>query len=183
MGVCGDATAVAEKVSREQLDEYAAASYAKAVDAQVAGRFAEEIILVEVPQRRGPAIVVDQDEEPSKGEPSKLAKLRPAFQPDGLTTAGNASSIDDGACALVMCSRSEADRLGRRPLGTLVAYSTHAQDPKWFTTAPAFAIQKLLSKAGLDVSDIDLFEVNEVFAVVAMVVATKVGIPSDRLGT
>jgi acetyl-CoA C-acetyltransferase len=181
MGICADATALSADVSRDQLDSFAAKSYAKALDAQRTGRLAEEIVPVEVPQRKGSRVVVENDEEPAKGDLEKLHKLRPAFGANGVTTAGNASSIDDGACALVMCSRSEADRRGQRPLGRLAAYSTHAQDPQWFTTAPAFAIEKLLAKSDLGVKDIDLFEVNEAFAVVSMVVSDKVGIPDERL--
>lgn len=181
MGSCGDATAAQEQITREALDEYAAESYRRALAAQQECRLSAEIVSVEVPQRRGDALMVDQDEEPAKGDPSKLSRLKPAFSKDGVTTAGNASSIDDGACALVLASRAEADRRGIKPLGRLVAYSTHAQEPEWFTTAPAFAIRSLLDKAGLTVGDIDLFEVNEAFAVVAIAVRDRLGIPSDKL--
>jgi acetyl-CoA C-acetyltransferase len=181
MGSCGDATAAHEQISREALDEYAKESYRRALTAQEACRFKPEIIPVEVPQRRGDPMIVDVDEEPAKGDPSKLSKLKPAFGKDGVTTAGNASTIDDGACALVMTSLEEAERRGVKPLGRLVSYSTFAQEPQWFTTAPAFAIQALLEKAGLTVSDIDLFEVNEAFAVVAMAVRNRVGIPEEKL--
>ncbi len=181
MGNCGDATALQEQISREQLDAFAAESYRRAIAAQESCRLSEEIVPVQVPQRRGDPLRVDKDEEPGKGEVGKLAGLRPAFGKEGVTTAGNASSIDDGACALVLASREEADRRGTKPLGRLVAYSTFAQDPQWFTTAPAFAIEKLLDAKGLKVSDVDLFEVNEAFAVVAIAVGKRVGIPTDRL--
>lgn len=181
MGNCGDATAAEFKFSREALDEFSGESYRRAQAAQAEGRFASEIVNVEVPQRKGDPIVVSMDEEPGKGDPAKLAGLRAAFSKDGVTTAGNASSINDGACAIVVTSESEASRRGIQPLGRIVGYSQHAQEPNWFTTAPAFAIQKLLANHGIGVGDIDLFEVNEAFAVVAMVVADKVGIPSDRL--
>lgn len=181
MGNCGDATAAEFGISREQLDEFAAQSYNRAMAAQAEGRFADEIVGVEIPQRKGDPVVVDKDEEPGKGDPSKFAGLRPAFSKEGVTTAANASSINDGGCAMVITSGSVASASGVKPLGRIVAYSQHAQEPQWFTTAPAFAIEKLLQKQGLSVGDIDLFEVNEAFAVVAMVVANKVGIPADKL--
>jgi acetyl-CoA C-acetyltransferase len=181
MGNCGDATAELEHVSREQLDAFAAESYRRALEAQRAGRLAEEIVRVEVPQRRGDPVFVDRDEEPEKGDLARLSGLKPAFSKDGVTTAGNASSIDDGACALVLTTRSEADRRGLKPIGSLVSYSQYAQEPKQFTTAPAFAIRELLERNHLAVSDIDLFEVSEAFSVVALVVGDRVGIPMDRL--
>ncbi len=181
MGSVGDKTSQEFNVTREQLDEFAAESYRRALDAQASGRFTDEIVGVSVPQRKGDPLVISQDEEPGKGDPSKLPNLRAAFNKDGVTTAGNASSINDGAAAVVVTSESEASRMGAKPLGRIVAYSQHAQEPEWFTTAPAFAIQKLLDKQGLKASDIDLFEVNEAFSVVAMVVADKVGIPHEKL--
>jgi acetyl-CoA C-acetyltransferase len=181
MGSVGDKTSREFNVTREQLDAYAAESYLRATTAQEACRLSEEIVPVSVPQRKGDPVVVSLDEEPGKGDPSKLAGLRPAFDKEGVTTAGNASSINDGAAAVIVCSESEANRRGAKPLGRIVAYSQHAQEPEWFTTAPAFAIQKLLEKQGLSAGDIDLFEVNEAFAVVAMVVADKVGIPHEKL--
>ena len=181
MGTCGDKTAAEFDFSREQLDEFAAQSYHRALDAQKAGRFNDEIVPVEIPQRKGDPIKVDTDEEPGRGKPEKLPDLRAAFAKDGVTTAGNASSINDGGAAIVLSSASHASSAGLKPLGKVVAYAGHAQEPEWFTTAPAFAIEKLLKKAGLKVGDIDLFEVNEAFSVVAMVVAKKVGIPNDKL--
>lgn len=181
MGNCGDATARELSFSREALDDYAAESYRRALAAQSEGRLAEEIVPVEIPQRRGDPVVVSQDEEPGKGNPSKLPELRAAFGKDGVTTAGNASSIDDGAAALVVASGRYAAAQGRKPLGRIVGYAQHAQEPQWFTTAPAFAIEKLLAKQGLTTADIDLFEVNEAFAVVALAVAQKVGVPPEKL--
>ena len=181
MGSVGDKTSREFNVTREQLDEYSAESYRRATEAQSNGKMADEIVAVSVPQRKGHPIMVSQDEEPGKGDPSKLPTLRPAFDKEGVTTAGNASSINDGGAALIVCSESEANRRGAKPLGRIIGYSQHAQEPEWFTTAPAFAIQKLLDKHGLKVGDIDLFEVNEAFAVVSMVVAEKVGISRDKL--
>ncbi len=181
MGNCGDSTASLLSFTREQLDEFSAESYIRAVAAQNAGTFNDEIVPVEVPQRKGDPLIVSQDEEPGKGNPAKLSSLRPAFAKDGVTTAGNASSLDDGAAAMVVTSAEEAHKRGIRPLGRIVGYSTHAQEPQMFTTAPAFAIQKLLAQHNLRVEDIDLFEVNEAFAVVAMAVMQKVNIPHAKV--
>lgn len=181
MGNCGDATSKELGFSREELDAFAAESYTRALAAQQAGRFIDEIVPVSIPQRKGDPVVVASDEEPGKGDINKLPSLRAAFAKDGVTTAGNASSIDDGACALIVTSKAEADRRGAKPLGRIVGYAQHAQAPEWFTTAPAYAIEKMLAKHGLTVADIDLFEVNEAFAVVAMGVARIAGIDSAKL--
>lgn len=181
MGNCGDQTSAECGFSRESLDEFAGESYRRALAAQAKGTFNEEITSVEVPQRKGDPVVVATDEEPGRGNVEKLPTLRPAFGKEGVTTAGNASSINDGAAALVLASATKAAAMGSKPIGRIVGYATHAQEPEWFTTAPAFAIQKLLEKHGLSVNDIDLFEVNEAFSVVAMVVAQKVGIPHEKL--
>lgn len=181
MGNCGDLCADEHRYTREQVDAYAAESYRRALAAQSEGRLADEIVPVPVPQRKGDPVVVSVDEEPAKGDPAKLGSLRPAFGKEGVTTAGNASSIDDGAAALVLSSLDTAQAKGFRPIGRLVASASHAQDPQWFTTAPAEAVRKVLAKAGLAVSDIDLFEINEAFSVVAMAAADNLGIDRDRL--
>jgi acetyl-CoA C-acetyltransferase len=181
MGSCGDLCARECNYTRGQIDEYAAESYRRALAAQKEGRLNEEIVPIAIPQRKGDPILVSQDEEPAKGNPEKLSSLRPAFGKDGVTTAGNASSIDDGAAAMVLASRSEAGKRQLKPLGRVVSYVTHAQDPQWFTTAPAIAVQKLLAVNHLKVEDVDLFEVNEAFSVVAMVTADRVGIPREKL--
>lgn len=181
MGNCGDKTAKEFDFSREELDAFAAESYRRAMAGQTEGRLAEEIVPVEIPQRKGDPVVVSEDEEPKRGNPDKLPSLRAAFDKDGVTTAGNASSINDGAAALIVASAEQAAKRGATPLGQVVGYATHAQEPEWFTTAPAFAIEKLLAQNGLSVGDIDLFEVNEAFAVVATVVARKLGIPHEKL--
>lgn len=182
MGNCGDSTANELGYTREQLDAFSAQSFARAKAAQAEGKLKDEVIPVEIPQRKGDPIVFDTDEQPSRGgDPAKLAALRPAFSKEGPTTAGNASSINDGAGALVLMSGEEAAKRGLKPLGKVVAYATHAQEPTQFTTAPAAAIQKLLDKAGLKQEDIDLYEINEAFAVVALGCADKLGIPHDRL--
>lgn len=181
MGNCGDKTAKEFNFTREELDAFAAESYRRAMAAQAECRLADEIVPVEIPRRKGEPVVVDQDEEPKRGNPEKLPSLRAAFDKEGVTTAGNASSINDGAVALVVASATEAEKRGTQPLGKVVGYATHAQEPEWFTTAPAFAIEKLLDQHGLSVGEIDLFEVNEAFAVVATVVARKLGIPHEKL--
>lgn len=182
MGNCGDSTAAELGYSRERLDEFAAESFARAKAAQAAGRFDDEIVPVSIPQRKGDPVSFALDEQPAKGgDPAKLATLRPAFSKDGVTTAGNASSINDGAGALVMMSAEEAAKRGLKPLGRIAGYATHAQEPTKFTTAPAAAIEKLISKAGISLGDVDLFEINEAFAVVALGCAEKVGIPLDKL--
>ncbi len=182
MGNCGDSTANDLAYTREQLDAFAAESFARAKSGQAAGKFSDEIAPVEIPQRKGDPIVFDTDEQPGRGgDPAKLAALRPAFSKEGPTTAGNASSINDGGGAMVLMSAEEASKRGLKPLGRIVAYATHAQEPTKFTTAPAAAIQKLLDKANLTADQIDLFEINEAFAVVAMGCADKVGIPYSRL--
>jgi acetyl-CoA C-acetyltransferase len=181
MGNCGDLCARESGYNRDELDEFAAESYRRARAAQQAGRFRDEIVPVEVPQRKGDNVLICDDEEPAKGNPDKLATLRAAFAKDGVTTAGNASSIDDGAAALVLASRKEADARNLSPLGRIIAYASHAQEPQWFTTAPAYAIEKLLAAARLSVADIDLFEVNEAFSVVSMYVSDKLAIPRSKL--
>lgn len=181
MGNCGDLCARELNYSREAIDAFSAESYRRSLAAQENGALAEEIVPVEVPQRKGDPVVVSEDEEPKRGNVEKLGSLRPAFDKEGVTTAGNASSIDDGAAAIVVASRAAAEKKGLKPLARIVGYAQHAQDPQWFTTAPAEAIGKLLNRTGKSVGDIDVWEVNEAFAVVAMNVADKVGIPYDKL--
>ncbi|MCZ7580329.1 MAG: thiolase family protein [Fimbriimonadaceae bacterium] len=181
MGNCGDLCARDLNYSREAIDAFSTESYRRSLAAQENGALAEEIVPVEVPQRKGDPVVVSEDEEPKRGNVEKLGSLRPAFDKEGVTTAGNASSIDDGAAAIVVASRAAAEKKGLKPLARIVGYAQHAQDPQWFTTAPAEAIGKLLNRTGKSVGDIDVWEVNEAFAVVAMNVADKVGIPYDKL--
>lgn len=173
MGNCGDLCAAENSMTREEIDAYAAESFSRAKSA--VDKLAEEIVSVSIPQRKGDPITVSQDEQPARGDASKLPGLRPAFGANGVTTAGNASSINDGACAVVVSSSAEG------ALAKIVGSVQHAQEPKWFTTAPAFAIEKLLAKHGLTVADVDLFEVNEAFSVVAMYAAKHVGIPHEKL--
>lgn len=181
MGNCGDATAAKLGITREQLDEFAANSVEKALAAQKSGRFSKEIISIEIPGRGGSVTVIDDDEQPGRANPSKLSGLRPAFAKDGVTTAGNASSINDGAAALIVASGSAVKKHGLRPIARFVASAQHAQEPQWFTTAPAFAVEKLFKKTGLSAADVDVFEVNEAFAVVAMAAAKEIGLDPAKL--
>jgi acetyl-CoA C-acetyltransferase len=181
MGDCGELCAREKQISREDQDAYAAESYRRARRAQAEGKFKTEIVAVEVPQRKGPPRLVSEDESPAKGDPDKLAGLRPAFQKEGTITAGNASSISDGAAALVLAGADTAAQLGARPLARIVGAAGHAQDPQWFTTAPAGAIERLLGKVGWKTSDVDLWELNEAFAVVALVNNRMLGLDPRRV--
>ncbi len=166
--------------TREAQDAYALRSLERANAAIATGAFAREITPVVVPGRGGD-MLVDIDEQPGKAKPDKIPGLKPAFGKDGTITAANASSISDGAAALVMTRRSVAERLGLPVVATVVAHAAHAQEPGLFTTAPVPAMQRLFAKAGWTVDDVDLFEVNEAFAVVAMIAARDLGIPGEKL--
>mgnify|MGYP005823118871 CR=1 FL=1 len=168
MGVCADACAAEYKFSREDQDAYAVQSYERSSAAWDAGKFDNEVVPVEVPQRRGDAVVVSKDEEYTNVKMDKIPSLRPAFSKDGTVTAANASTINDGAGAVVLMSREKADELGLKPLATIRGYADAAHEPKWFTTAPAKALPKALDKAGIAIEDVDFFEFNEAFAVVGL---------------
>src|SRR3954468_7146592 len=163
MGTCGDKCAAEYKVTREAQDQYAKDSFRKALAAQKEGLFDAEIAPVSVAQRKGDALLVKDDEGPAKGDPSKFAGLRPAFGKDGTITAANASSINDGASALVLASEAAVKQHGLKPLARVVGYAGAAQAPEWFTTAPAKAMDGVLAKTELNASDIDLVEINEAF--------------------
>jgi len=154
--------------TREEQDAFALESYKRAQNASKTCLFSEEIVAVEVPQKKGEPVRITSDEEPFAAPLEKMGSLKPAFQKDGTVTAANSSKIDDGAAALVVASEEKAKRLNARPIARIVDYTGVAQAPEWFTTAPVGAIRKLLDKTGLAVSDIDLFEINEAFAAVAM---------------
>jgi acetyl-CoA C-acetyltransferase len=180
MGMAGELCSTEYKISRQEQDEYAAMSYKRAQDAQANGWFKDEIVPVEIADRKG-TIIVDTDEEPAKVKFEKIPELKPVFKKDGAVTAANASSIDDGAAALVVTSEEKAASIGAKPLARIIAHVSHAQEPDWFTTAPASAIQKAISKAGMSLSDIDLFEVNEAFSVVPMVTKQLAGVPYEKM--
>lgn len=168
MGVCADECAIEYKFSREDQDAFAIQSYKRSAAAWDAGKFDNEVVPVEVPQRRGDAIVVSRDEEYTNVKMDKIPSLRPAFTKDGTVTAANASTINDGAGAVVLMSRDKADELGLKPLATIKSYADAAQEPKWFTTAPAKALPKALDKAGISIDDVDYFEFNEAFSIVGL---------------
>ncbi|MFD2551030.1 acetyl-CoA C-acyltransferase [Bizionia sediminis] len=168
MGVCADACATEYKFSREDQDAFAIQSYQRSAAAWKAGKFDNEVIPVEVPQRRGDAIVVKVDEEFTNVKLEKIPALRPAFTKDGTVTAANASTINDGAGAMVLMSREKANELGLQVLASIKSYADAAQEPEWFTTAPAKALPKALDKAGISLNDVDFFEFNEAFSVVGL---------------
>ncbi len=180
MGSFAEASARDHQFTRAAQDEYALASLERARAAIASGAFSREIVETTVAGRAGET-VVSQDEQPGKARPDKIPTLKPAFSKDGTITAANASSISDGAAALLMTRASVAERLGLPVLARLVAHAAHAHAPSQFATAPVPAMRKLLDKVGWSVSDIDLFEVNEAFAVVAMIAARELRIPSERL--
>lgn len=168
MGVCADACATEYNFSREDQDAYAIQSYNRSSAAWEAGKFDNEIVPVEVPQRRGEPVIVSKDEEFTNVKMEKIPALRPAFSKDGTVTAANASTINDGAGAMVLMSADKAKELGLKPLATIKSYADAAHEPKWFTTAPAKALPKAIEKAGMSIDDIDFFEFNEAFAVVGL---------------
>jgi len=169
MGSCAEACARNFSFTREQLDEFAVQSYKKAIQAQNSGRFDDEIIKVSVKNKAGETLV-EKDEEPLRVRFDKISSLKPAFEKDGIVTAANASSINDGAAALIVTTEEKAKELGLTPLVEIIAQSSSAKAPIEFTTAPADAISKVLKKAGLKTDDIDLYEINEAFAVVSLAV-------------
>ncbi|MBF0103829.1 MAG: acetyl-CoA C-acetyltransferase [Deltaproteobacteria bacterium] len=181
MGNIAEKCAAKYKISREAQDQYAVESYTRALSAIRDGKFKNEIACVAIPQKKGDPVIVDTDEEPARGKPDKLPGLKPAFDKNGTVTAGNASSINDGAAAVVLMSRERAEQLKIKPLVKIVAQAQVSQAPDWFTTAPAAAMQKVLDKAGLKPKDIDLWEVNEAFAVVSLYNNNKLGIPADKV--
>lgn len=181
MGNAAEICAKDKTISREQQDAFATESYRKAQQAVAEGVFRDEIAPVTIAGKKGESTVVDTDEEPGRGNPAKFASLRPAFDKAGTVTAANASSINDGAAAVVLASASKAQALGCKPLARIVAYASHAQDPEWFTTAPVFAMQKALEKVGLQVADIDLWEINEAFSVVSLACNQGLGVDPAKV--
>ncbi len=182
MGNCAELCSKERKVTREDQDRYAAASYQRALEAIKSGKFRDEIVAVEVTAGKETK-KIDTDEEPFKGKIEKFPELRPSFMKDGTVTAANASSLADGAAALVLASKTLAKDRALKPIARIVAQASHAQAPEWFTTAPVGAVQKLLKKVSLKVDDIDLFEINEAFSVVAVACLRELAIPEDRINT
>ena len=168
MGVCADACAEEYKFSREDQDKFAIQSYERSAKAWSDGKFNNEVVPVEVPQRRGEPIIISEDEEFKNVKIDKIPSLRPAFSKEGTVTAANASTINDGAAAVILMSADKAKELGLKPIAKIVSYADAAHEPKWFTTAPSKALPKALHKAGLTMDAIDYFEFNEAFAVVGL---------------
>jgi acetyl-CoA C-acetyltransferase len=181
MGSAAELCAKEKKIDRKMQDEHAAESYRRAQAAVKEGLFQAEIVPVEVAQKKGEKKRVAVDEEPNRGDIAKLPSLRPAFEKEGTVTAGNASSINDGAAAVVLMTREAAEKRGLKILGRIVAQAQAAQAPEWFTTAPAAAIGRVLDKAKLKKDDIDLFEINEAFSVVAIVNNQLLGLDPNRV--
>lgn len=183
MGNCAELCAKEWKFSREAQDEFATLSFKRAQEAQKSGKFKAEIAVVDIPGKKGDVTKFESDEGPAKVQFDKIPTLKPVFAKagEGTVTAANASTINDGAAALVLMTADKARELGLKPLARLVSYGGHAQEPVWFTTAPAEAMRRAMKKAGWEVGQVDLFEVNEAFAVVAMAAQKDLGIPSDKL--
>jgi acetyl-CoA C-acetyltransferase len=180
MGCFADATAKHFNFSREQQDAFATRSTTRALQAQKDGLFNEEIVPVTIAGRKGDTIV-KQDEGPDAEKMAKIPQLKPAFQADGTVTAANSSSISDGAASVILMTAENAEKRGLKPLAKIVAHASHAQEPEWFTTAPVEAIRKVLAKADWKADDVDLYEINEAFAVVAMAAVHKLKLDIEKV--
>ena len=181
MGVCADACATEYDFSREDQDAFAVQSYKRSADAWNGGKFDNEIVPVEVPQSRGEPIIVTTDEEFTNVKLEKIPALRPAFTKDGTVTAANASTINDGAAALILMSKDKAKELGLQPLATIKSYADAAREPEWFTVAPAKALPKALDKANISINDVDYFEFNEAFSVVGLTNMKILGLNDSKV--
>ncbi|APG64099.1 acetyl-CoA acetyltransferase [Tenacibaculum todarodis] len=181
MGVCADECATEYNFSREDQDAFAIESYNRSAKAWADGKFADEIVPVEIPQRRGDAIIFAEDEEYKAVKMEKIPALRAAFTKDGTVTAANASTINDGGAALVLMSADKAKELGIKPLAKIKGYADAAHEPKWFTTAPAKALPKALAKANISIDDVDYFELNEAFSVVGLANMKILGLSADTV--
>lgn len=181
MGNCADKCATEHNFSREEQDAFAIASYEKSAAAWKAGKFNDEIVPVSVPQRKGDPIIFSEDEEYKNVRMDKIADLRPAFSKDGTVTAANASTLNDGASALILASKEAVEKHGLKPIAKIVSYADAAQAPEWFTTAPAKALPIALGKAGLSTNDIDFWELNEAFSVVGLANIKLLGIDASKV--
>jgi len=181
MGIAAELCASEKNITREEQDAFAIESYKRSIASTESGYFKKEIVPVEVSGRKGKVTIVDEDEEPKRVKFEKIPTLRPAFKKDGTVTAANASSINDGAAALVLMSASKARELGITPMAKFVADATHSQAPEWFTTAPAGACKKLLDKVGKTVDDIEQWEINEAFAVVSIITNRMLGLTDKNV--
>ncbi len=180
MGSCGETCAREYKFTREDQDEYAIESYRRAAEAWKNGWFNNEVVPVSIPQKKGEPIIVREDEDYTKVKMDKVATLSPAFEKDGTITAANASNLNDGAAAVVLMSKEKAEELGITPLAKILAFADAQQAPEWFTTTPAKAMPLAIERAGLTIGDIDYFEINEAFSVVALANMKDLGIRHDR---
>lgn len=181
MGNCADNTAKEMKISREDQDAYAIQSYQRAADAWAKGNFKEEVIPVEMKGRKGESIVIDEDEEYKNVMFEKIPSLRPVFDKEGTVTAANASTMNDGASALVLVSKEKMEELGLKPLAKIRGFADAATDPLWFTTAPALAIPKAIKHAGISASDVDFYEINEAFSAVALANQKELNLDPQKL--
>lgn len=181
MGVCADKCATENNITREDQDNFAIESYNRATKAWSEGKFGNEIVPVEVPQRKGDPVVVAEDEEYKNVRMEKIPQLRPVFTPEGSVTAANASTLNDGASALVLMSGEKVEELGLKPIAKIVSYADAAHEPEWFTTAPSKAVPKALEKAGMQTSDVDFWELNEAFSVVGIVNTQKLGLDPAKV--
>jgi len=181
MGVCAETCAREKEFSREEQDNFAIESYKRSAKAWETGKFNEEIIPVEVPQRRGEPVVISEDEEYKNVKLEKIPTLRPVFDKEGSVTAANASTLNDGASALILASKEAVEKYGLKPIAKIVGYGDAAQDPEWFTTAPSKAIPFALKKADLSVSDIDYWELNQAFAVVGLANIKELGLDPSKV--
>jgi acetyl-CoA C-acetyltransferase len=176
MGCAADVCAAENKVSREEQDAFATESYKRSQAAWKNGKFADEVIPVEIPSKKGDAIIVSKDEEPWNVKFDKIASLKPAFGKEGTVTAANASTMNDGAAAIVLMSKEKADELGVKPIAKILSYADAEQEPEWFTTTPSIAVPKAVKNAGLQMSDVDFVELNEAFSVVGIVNSQKMNL-------
>ncbi len=181
MGSCADNTAREMNITREEQDAFAVGSYQKSAEATKSGKFKSEIVPIEIPQRKGDPIVVDEDEEFKRVDFDKIPNLKPVFTPDGTVTAANASTINDGASALVLTSRKKAEEMGLKPLAKIRGFADAAQDPIWFTTAPSKAIPKALALSGVEDSDVDFYEINEAFSAVVLANNMELGLDPEKV--
>jgi acetyl-CoA C-acetyltransferase len=181
MGLSAEYCAATCNISREEQDEYAIETYKRAQAAWEKGSFSEEVIPISIPQKKGPAVIMDKDEEPWAVNFDKIPTLQPAFKKEGTVTAANASTMNDGAAALVLMAKEKAEALGLKPIAIIVGYADAEQEPIWFTTSPAVALPKAIEKAGLSKEQIDLWEINEAFSVVSIENAKRLGIKHEQL--
>ncbi|TAH32666.1 MAG: acetyl-CoA C-acyltransferase [Alphaproteobacteria bacterium] len=180
MGTFAEDTAQHYQFTRAQQDEFALRSLDRARKAGMDGSFSREIVSI-VMDNKKEKITISSDEQPRNAKPEKIPTLKPAFRDGGTVTAANSSSISDGAAAVIVCSEAQMQKSGAKPLARIVAHATHAQEPAWFTTAPVFAIKKVAEKAGWNLKDVDLFEINEAFAVVTMAAQHELNLPNEKV--